>query len=287
MFDWRFLMFFNVLSLGFFNLFLKKFSSKKNPILISLAINAIPFPFLLLLNKGFPQLSLIWIYPMLSVIFYGMANITSFKAFSKGDVSLIAPLATMGSVFTLMVSVIFLGEALTIQKVVGVLLVFLGMGYLNKKENLWKSLKALYNNDVARLVVLSCLFLALANVNDKFSLQFFNQFSYPSIIFGGAALLFIPYLLIGKKNVGEFKSLMTNRWGFAVLASFCLSVSYVLFISMITQADVSIIVPLSNLSVFIAILLGKHVLKERVENRWFAAALMVVGASLLMMPQLF
>jgi drug/metabolite transporter (DMT)-like permease len=192
---------------------------------------------------------------------------------------------TVRIVFVLIISVIVLSEPLTIQKMMGVLLIFLGMGYLNKKQNLLESFKFIFKDRVAVLVLISALIFSFANVNDKNSLNYFDSFTYPFLIYGGISLFTSTYLISNRKKLREFGNLIKDKWALTLAGSFCVSGAYIFFLFMALQTDVSIIVPLLNISIFISLFLGKYVLKEKIESRWVAAALMVIGAALLMMPQ--
>lgn len=276
---WQVLVLGQVLFLGFFTYY-KKRLSKWNSYAVLFAINALPAPFLFLLAPSPPSLGWFWAYPLLSIIFYGVGGVLDIKALREGDVSLISPLYTFRNVFVLALSALLLGEALTVQKLSGVLLVFLGAGFLNKKTSLVESLKALFKKRVVILTFLSTLFFSLANVVDKFSLTFFNEWFYAFIIYAGYAAFMAPPM-IASEGLKGLKEMFKKDWWSVVLAGFCVSGSYALFLASALLVDVSIIVPLTTLSVFISVLLGWKFLGERVEKRWVAATIMVLGAVLL------
>ena len=288
MLDWRILILFYIFIVGIFNLFLKKFASDRSPLIVALVINLVPVPFIFLLNRGYPPLSSVWVYPVISGLFYAIANFVSMKAYSEGDISLIAPLNTMISVFTLILAVIILQESVTLQKLSGIALIFFGMGFLNKSGNIISSLKALSRNRVARFVVMATFFLSVANVVDKFSLRYFDYLSYPTLVFGMTALFLSIYLFFFKtEKVKEIRPLLRERWKYALGSCIFISANYLFFLSIISLVDVSIVNPLVNMSIFVTIILGRVFLNEKVQGRFMAAALMVIGASLLVMPQFF
>jgi len=66
-------------------------------------------------------------------ILYFIAVICYFTAIQKGDVGQITILVSVYPVLTLILSMIFLGERLTLSKFVGIILVGLGLFFLSKK----------------------------------------------------------------------------------------------------------------------------------------------------------
>lgn len=66
-------------------------------------------------------------------ILYYIAVISYFTAIQKGDVGQITIQVSVYPVLTLVLSMIFLGERLTITKIVGIILAGLGFYFLSKK----------------------------------------------------------------------------------------------------------------------------------------------------------
>ncbi|WP_232617894.1 EamA family transporter [Thermosipho africanus] len=55
-------------------------------------------------------------------------------ALSKEDVSVVAPLYNINAIFLIFISFLFLSEKITIQKIVGSILMIYGVSYLKKKN---------------------------------------------------------------------------------------------------------------------------------------------------------
>lgn len=68
-----------------------------------------------------------WLYIAFSGIFFGISSFFFYLALSKGDSSLIVALERSSLILVAILGVIFLGETLTIQKIIGIVLIMFGI----------------------------------------------------------------------------------------------------------------------------------------------------------------
>src|SRR5580700_8470909 len=72
------------------------------------------------------------------------------------------------------------------------------------------------------------------------------------------------------------------RKKFLILAIFFMAISFFAFMTLLETADLSFAVPVSAASLVLETILAKLVLKERVDTRRWAGALLVLGGVLLL-----
>ncbi|MEA2020554.1 MAG: EamA family transporter [Patescibacteria group bacterium] len=228
-----------------------------------------------------PSLSSVWFFPFLASVFYGLGNIFMFKAFEKGEVSLLAPLGNLGPVLTLLFSVVLLGEGFSWAKVLGTLLVVFGLAFLKKGENFLRSLEALIRDRNCRFYFLFLIFFNIAGVFDKKATPYFATTTYSFVQFFLPSLMVLAYL-IARGNFGNLVLFTKVRLPLAVLTSLVISIRYASFYTAITSAELSLVTPLFSLSTFVSLFLASWWLKEKVEQRWAAALFTVLGSALLL-----
>lgn len=230
--------------------------------------------------KGFPSLSSVWIYPLASGLLYGIGTIFMLKAFSKGEVSLIAPIGNFSPVLTFFLAILLLKETLTFPKIMAIFLIFLGLSNLKKQKNILLSLKALFSDQACQFYFLFILFLSFARLIDKKSMVFFPITTYAFLEFLIPALVALIFIFL-KRELKELKNFLGRKLAITVFTSAVVGLKYGLFLFLISKFELSRVGPLNSLSTLMALFLSSLILKEKVEKRWLGAALMVAGAIIL------
>lgn len=187
---------------------------------------------------------------------YAFANLTLFKAFQTTEASEIAVIMASRSIWTVLTAVLFLHEIITGQRLVGVLLIVLGVVVISFKKGKWQL------NKGHLLALLSAVFLGSAFTNDAFLLQTFDAFSYNSIAFFLPSLTLISFK---PKSILKIKLFLNKKRLMKMLiASFFYGIAAVT-IGLAYQAggNASQIAPISQLSIVLTVVLAFIFLKER------------------------
>lgn len=212
----------------------------------------------------------------LMTVLYAFANIAVFRAFQLSEASEISVILSSRSLWTLLVAVPFLGEPLTSKKLLGTLLVVLGVAFVSWKGKRFRLQKG-YS-----FALLSAGLFGVAFANDAFLLQSFDVSSYTAVAF------FLPtifLILIKPKSLRKIKLffnvkrlskmiLLAILYGLAVLA---------IFASYQAGGEASQIAPISQSSVILTVLLAAILLKERgnLLNKIAGAVAVFLGVVLL------
>lgn len=69
-------------------------------------------------------------YIMIGFCFYGIGAVGMIIAFKYGSFSVIHPMMSMGYVFTVIISYLFLHEIINFQKVIGILFIMVGVAFI-------------------------------------------------------------------------------------------------------------------------------------------------------------
>lgn len=223
-------------------------------------------------------------YAFISSIIYTATFSLFIYVLANYEVSLVSPFYNFNVFFLLILSVIFLGETLSVFKVIGICLLFYGTGYLSKKDEgtgFFQSLKAVYRNRGCQLMMLMSLLMAVARIFDRINinntdLAFYSFALYFLISFYLGIIIFVTgkYKLIPKTFKGRAR--------FFLGGSAANAYSYLFLLITITVIDLSIAEPLSMLSVIISIVLSYYILKENIRERLKGAIIMFIGTIFLL-----
>lgn len=196
-------------------------------------------------------------------------------ALNKMPISLYSVINLSRIIFSILMSVILLGEKITTLALIGIIIVIIGLGLVNKnpneKEEKECSLKMLI------IVLVACLLNSISAIIDKKILQDINsnQLQFWFLLF-----LTIGYwlILLVRKEKINFKSINKNYW--IPIAAICLTLGdRLLFIANeIPESKVSIMTLIKQLTAIESIILGKIVFKEKnIIKKLLCSVLIIFG----------
>ena len=277
--------------LGFERIFLKLLGKNKAENQ-SLAITAVffafgtlgLFPFTILSLK----FSLLLIFPLISSIFYSFAFWMYTASLQTGEVSLVTPLYNFNLVFLLVFSTLFLQEPLTILKVAGVIFIFIGLSYLQKGTSFQDSLKNVFKDKAAQLMVGASLLMAIGRIIDGYALDLPDR--YEPLVYSFFIYLLITVVLLViitvKKQIIQPITIIKDQPALSVVVGLINAGSYLFLLVAFTFLDVSVAEPIGALNVFVAMILARYIFQEEIKQRLFAASLIILGVFFLFLPSL-
>jgi len=280
MFNWLLLVAAIILVSGFetiaYRLLAKGERGENASALFMLIGAAVLLPFV----HGWPGISWVWLIAAAGTAFYVISNVFFFKSYSRGQVSLLKPLGNMEPLIVLVLSIVLLSESLTVQKIAGTVLIVLGMSYLKETGNITKGLRALFHDRTVQLFTLSAIAFSFARITDKLAVSYFDILSYGFLQFAAPAVIILALIAV-RGDLGNFANFVGRRWKPGLAAGVLCGFRYVLYLTLISQVELSTAFPLISLSVIWAMLLAALLLHERITGRLPGALLMIAGAILL------
>jgi transporter family protein len=227
-----------------------------------------------------PSNNYAWFLVILSGILWTIYSLLLFKAYSYLEASVAAPISRLKLFFVLILSVIFLGESLTFDKIFGTIFIFAGVaviGYTKKK-------KIDYTNTKKRkgifLIILSTVIISIVLLIDKYAMTFFNVETYTAPVYLISPILLTFFVIKRKKQI---KSILKRNFVPTFITSLLSVGYYYMILSAFKYAEVSIVVPIVELSILVAVVGGILFLKERedIPRKLIAAVILIIGAIIL------
>ncbi len=258
---WAVLTFLYAIFTGFFQCSKKK-ASEKNSILEVLAtFTTIAFFIVLFTSKNVFDIELKYIMIIfLKSSIIVVAWLLALYAISRMSISLYSAINLSRIIFSVILSVIFLGERLTATILAGLIIVITGLVLVNlisnQKENKEVSFK------IILILLFSCLLNSISAVIDKKVLVNItsSQLQFWFLLF--LSLIYWWIILLRNKKV-DFKSLNKNYWVLVAAISLAVGDKFLFMANEIPESSVTVMTIIKQFSAIELIILGKILFKEK------------------------
>lgn len=267
-------------------------SSTANKILSRVAMRDIsPYAFAVFVNLGcalfFLPLALMraqlpsdpraWGVLSIASILWAAIAIVGLFSVRGTQISLREPVSQSKLLWGLLFSVVLLGEAVSLQRALGIIVIFIGITL-----SIWHPERKLgrLSDSGIQWTLLGAFLGALVAAVDKHALQYFPLEMYGFLVF---LLPTIVLLFFYKKRRADVVHVFRYRWRFALLTSMTLAVLYYSTLQVFKLMEFSLAYSLLQLSTLLAVLSGVVYLRERehILQRIIATVIVIAGAILL------
>ena len=257
-----------------------------HPISLVVLVHLFTIPFMILLFFYYkipvttPEF---FLYITIAGIIAGFAAYTSYKALSYSQISLIIPLSAFLPILTLVWAYFLLGEAPTLVKLGGILIIVIGAYFLDIhdiKKGVLQPFKDLVMDKGARFYLFAVLAWSITPIFEKQAvLETTPQtplFAVFISILVSTSLL-IPFAIKEKVDLDP----VNKHWGLLIL----LGILHVLFsiaaFTAFTLTNVAYVTAIGKLATLFVIMLGAFFMHEkRLKERALGGFIMVIGAIL-------
>lgn len=228
---------------------------------------------------SFDQISSIsvkcFIFLILSGLATGASWLSYFYALSKGPIDQVVPIDKSSTVFTILLSFIFLQESVSFLKLICVVLIGIGTYLMIEKKGNQAS-----TNDYKWLFAAfaSALFASLTAILGKVGIDGVESNLGTAIRTSVVLVMAWMMVFVQKKKVDVAK----NELGFLFLSGLATGASWLCYYKALQMGQASVVVPIDKLSVLITILFSYFVFKEKLSNKaLFGLICLVVGTVLM------
>lgn len=255
-------------------------SSITNNFLVWNLIGVLSLIYFVIFGFSVPELSTDFFVKLIPLaILYFLGGSFYYQSFKSNSVSISAVLATISSVITTTLGIIWFGESTNIYKFVGAFIVFTAIIIVNYQKKMHFDKYNLY-------ALLGGLFYGVAYTTDKyFVISTSPDFYQIALCFsvGMASFIFRP-----KQIIAELK-LFQNKLIPSIASSVIFFFLYqkFLFWAISIGGEVGRIDVLNNTTIFVVILLEVFLLKERkdLKKKLMAAVVATIGATILVLAR--
>ena len=218
-----------------------------------------------------------WLILALASILWSLIAVSVLISYKSAQVSIRDPLSQSKIIIALLFGTIFLGETTTINRIVGTIVIFLGIctllfhpekrfGRLSEPGVKWTFFSALLGATVA--------------IVDKAALTYFNLETYAFLVY------FLPLIILSlflPEKIDQVKHLLRSKWKSSISAIVLSTVTYYLTLKSFSLADVTLVYPLLQLTTLLTVIGGIIFMKER-DHLWqkIIAVVLVIAGSIIL-----
>lgn len=214
----------------------------------------------------------VWVIVKSLAVFF--AWILSFKSIKKVPVSIYGVFDMSRVVFSILFGILFLHESLTVKTLASLLLIILGLYFVNKNkaEN-----KEEYNYKYIVYILLSCFFNSVSGTLDKYIMST-GEITSSALQFWFMLLLSVFYLLyiLIKREKFEVKKSFTNPWLYVISLLLVIGDRLLFIANSDPSSQVVTMTIIKQVDVVVTILLGKLIYKEKNIIRKLACAFIII-----------
>ena len=246
-------------------------------------------PFVQFVDFSVPKEILLILY--ISTFFAGLALYFHFRALRHLEISVVAPLMNLAIILIVVLAYYFLGELLTPVELIGIGLILAGAYFLEIRgvgedgqstTNLLKPFLELRGSRYMHILFAGIICLSISAVMSRYVLIRVPVFT--AIFFSYLFLVinnFLLFAFLKKETLREALEHMRSSLGWTITSVATRLISSFLFATAVSLLYVGIAEAIQRISVFIQVLFGGRIFKERdLLWKFFASLIMLVGAVL-------
>ncbi|MDD2478153.1 MAG: EamA family transporter [Candidatus ainarchaeum sp.] len=218
------------------------------------------------------------LFLVLSGLATGGSWLCYFKALQLGDVNKVTPIDKSSTVLTIILSFIFLGETVTIFKLIGMIAIGVGTLMMITKKNISPE-QAHHEKGWMLFAVLSAVFAALTAILGKVGIDGVES-NLGTAIRTVVVLIMAWMIVIGSGKIGELRRIDKKSWLFLCLSGITTGLSWLCFYGALKQGEPSIVVSIDKHSIVLTIAFSYLFLKEKLRLKSFAGLCLVVIGTL-------
>ena len=219
------------------------------------------------------------IFLILSGLATGLSWLCYFRALQLGNVNKVTPIDKSSTILTMVLAIIFLGEKITILKIISIILIGIGTYLMIEKKDDQKQIK---NNKWLLFALASAVFASLTSILGKIGIE--GVESNLGTAIRTIVVLFMAWIVVFvTKKQTEIKNIDKNSWKFLLLSGLTTGLSWLCYYKALQTGEASIVVPIDKLSITITIALSYFILKEKLNKKSMIGLIgIVIGTMLLL-----
>ena len=207
------------------------------------------------------------------------------RAYSKGDLSLVYPIARgVGPMLVPVLAVLILGESVSLPAVFGIALIVAGIflvSWWGRFRQILTEPTFLLRDGGVRYAVLTGLTITLYALVDKRGVEYTQPFLYMYLLTVGSAIGIAPYILFKCGLADVRREWKKNSWSI-LAASLLVFLAYGMVLTAFTLSQVSYVAPAREVGIVVGVFMGVFFLKEGFgRGRLLGSSFIVLGLALI------
>ena len=217
------------------------------------------------------------VFLVLSGIATGLSWLCYFKALQIGNVNKVTPVDKSSTVLTMILALIFLGEAISVLKFVSIVLIGVGTYLMIEKKADAKEAK---DNKWLFFALGAAVFASLTAILGKIGIEGVES-NLGTAIRTVVVLIMAWLVVFVTKKQGEIKGIDKRSWKFLIFSGLTTGLSWLCYYKALQDGEASVVVPIDKLSILVTMAFSYFVLKEKFTKKSWIGLTGFVGGTLL------
>ncbi|MBT4121249.1 MAG: DMT family transporter [Candidatus Magasanikbacteria bacterium] len=229
---------------------------------------------MLLFGFDLPEKGITWLFFGFIVIFVFLCDWLTFLALKKIDISLYQIVIQIRHILILFGGFFFFAETLTFLKILAIVIIIVGVAIAvyTKRRFSWSS--------GVILAILATISIVISFMFVKITVNDFSEIALASFVLMAVGLLAFPFLGFNVKKINQEMKL--NSKGI-ILSGVLFGIFEVFLYTALKIGDVSKVIPVTQVSLVFAVLIGIFFLKERERVPQKLAGMFVIIVGIILM----
>lgn len=216
------------------------------------------------------------VFIILSGITTALLWLSYFKALQLGNVNEVTPIDKTSTVLTLILSAIFLGEAITVVKVISIILTLTGTYMMIIRSNEKSS-----NKKWIIYAILTAILTSFATILGKIGIKDI-EFTLGITIRTLIVFIIIWIVVLIKKKGYQIKNIKSKSWLFLSLSGITTGLSWFFYFKALQVGEASVVFPIEKLSIVVTIIFSSIVLKEKLNLKSIIGLIVLVVGTVIL-----
>lgn len=219
------------------------------------------------------------IFLVLSGLSTGASWLCYFKALQKGNINKVVPIDKSSTVLTIILATIFLGETITLYKILGIIAIGAGTLMMIEKKEMENKTE---EKGWLFYALLSAVFASLTSILGKIGIEGVESNLGTAIRTVVVIVMsFVMVAVTGKVN--EIKNIHKKELAFILLSGLSTGASWLFYYRALKDGEASIVVSIDKLSILVTIAFSFFVFKEKLGKKSFIGLISIVMGTLLLL----
>jgi drug/metabolite transporter (DMT)-like permease len=226
-----------------------------------------------------------FVYLTIEVVLVACSTLLFFRALQVTPISLCMPYISFTPVFLILTGYVMLGELPAVQKLVGVVLIFVGSIVMHRvlfSAGWLEPVKAIFRERGCFYMLLVGLINSITNPIDKQLVLMADAFTQ-ACAFGLGMVVFFTVLSLARR--ADLRKVIRATPAWAMLAGALEAVALIFQLSSHNYIDVVITISIKRAGIILTVLLGWLVFREKeIGDKLIAASVMLAGVLIIYLP---
>ena len=222
-----------------------------------------------------------WFFLVVSGLATGASWLCYFKALQLGDVNKVTPVDKSSLVLTMLLAFLFLGEPMTLLKVLSIVLIGTGTYLMIERKKAAKT-EPSSGRGWLFYALGAAFFASIVAIIGKVGMQGVES-NLGTAIRTVVVLVFAWLMVFITKKQSELKEIDRKGMIFLVLSGLATGASWLFYFRALQEGPASVVVPVDKLSIVLTIAFSYFILHEKVSLKSIFGLVLIVTGTLLLL----